>query len=77
LTLPRIILSYIKCDWRIILHLCTPTGSIEHWVVSESQGKLKCRDERSSGWGNLWALGAKPRTSRNININVSSRKTMS
>ncbi|KAG0138539.1 mitochondrial small ribosomal subunit Rsm22-domain-containing protein [Tuber indicum] len=68
LALPRIILPPIKRDGHVILDVCTPTGFIERWVVPKSAGKLEFRDARKSGWGDLWALGAKSRTRRNIKI---------
>ncbi|PWW72196.1 hypothetical protein C7212DRAFT_348900 [Tuber magnatum] len=77
LTLPRIILPPIKRDSHIILDLCTPTGSIEHCAVLKSRRKLEYRDARNSRWGDLWALGAKARISRNVKICGGSRKTMS
>ncbi|KAG0643670.1 hypothetical protein HOY80DRAFT_1020073 [Tuber brumale] len=39
--------------------LCTPTGSIEHWVVPKSLGKLGYKDAGNSGWGGLWGLERK------------------
>ncbi|PWW72195.1 hypothetical protein C7212DRAFT_367193 [Tuber magnatum] len=67
----------IKHDSHIILDLCTATGSIERWVVPQSLGKLEYRDAKKGGWGDLWALGAKARTSQDIKIGGSSRKAMS
>ncbi|KAG0634881.1 hypothetical protein HOY80DRAFT_1140351 [Tuber brumale] len=46
-------------------------------VVPQSLGKLEYRDARKSGWGDLWALGVKACTTRNIKIGGGSRKTMS
>ncbi|CUS07737.1 unnamed protein product, partial [Tuber aestivum] len=62
---PRIVLPPIKRGSHIILDSCTPTRSIKCWVVPKSLGKLEYRDARKSGRGNLWALGAKARASRN------------
>ncbi|KAG0632902.1 hypothetical protein HOY80DRAFT_1141801 [Tuber brumale] len=74
---PPIILPLIKLDSPIILDLHTATGSIEPWVVSKILRKLQYRDTWKRGWGNLWALGAKAPTGRNIKIVGGSRKTMS
>ncbi|CUS15850.1 unnamed protein product, partial [Tuber aestivum] len=68
LTLPRIILPPTKRDSHIILDLGTLMGYIKYWAVPKSLRKLGCRDARNSGWGDLWALGAKARISRNIKI---------
>ena len=67
LTLPRAILPPLKRRGHIILDLCTPSGTLERWTVPRSFGKQAYRDARKSGWGDLWALGAKhrvPRTAR-------------
>ncbi|KAG0633824.1 hypothetical protein HOY80DRAFT_1062453 [Tuber brumale] len=77
LNLKRIILPPIKHGSYIVLDLCTPTGSIEHWVVPQTLRELEHRDVRNSGWGDLWALGAKARINRNVKIREGSRKTRS
>ncbi|KAG0129275.1 hypothetical protein HOY82DRAFT_610918 [Tuber indicum] len=77
LTLPRIILPSIKRDSRILLNLCTPTGSIERWVVPMSPGKSEYREVGKSGASDLWALGAKARTNKNIKVGGGRRKNMS
>ncbi|KAG0130299.1 mitochondrial small ribosomal subunit Rsm22-domain-containing protein [Tuber indicum] len=77
LTLPRIILQPIKSQGHVILNVCTPTGSIESWTVSNSLGKLEYREARKSGWGDLWALGAKSRTRRNVKIGNGNKKLKS
>ncbi|PWW79951.1 hypothetical protein C7212DRAFT_341103 [Tuber magnatum] len=77
LTLPRIILPPIKSHKHITLDVCAPTGSIERWVVPASLGKLEYRDARKSKWGDLWALGAKTRTMRNIKIGGNNNRSMS
>ncbi|KAG0636741.1 hypothetical protein HOY80DRAFT_1053618 [Tuber brumale] len=46
-------------------------------VGPNSLGKLEYRDARKNGWGDLWALGAKARTSRNLKFYGRSKKTMS
>ncbi|KAG0638813.1 hypothetical protein HOY80DRAFT_1046688 [Tuber brumale] len=76
-TLPRVILPPIKHGSHVILHLCTSTGSIEHWAATQNPRKPECRHARKSGWGDLWVLRAKARTSRNIKIGSGSRKTIS
>lgn len=68
LSLPRSILPPIKRDGHVIVDLCTPQGQIERWTVPKSFSKQAYRDARKSQWGDLWALGAKTRTLRNIRI---------
>lgn len=68
LSLPRSILPPIKRDGHVIVDLCTPQGQIERWTVPKSFSKQAYRDARKSRWGDLWALGAKTRTLRNIRI---------
>lgn len=68
LSLPRSILPPIKRDGHVIVDLCTPQGQIERWTVPKSFSKQAYRDARKSRWGDLWALGAKTRTQRNIRI---------
>ncbi|CUS15848.1 unnamed protein product, partial [Tuber aestivum] len=43
---PRIILRPIKCHRHVILDVCTPTGSIERWVIPKSLGTLEYRERR-------------------------------
>lgn len=74
LSLPRTILSPIKPQRHIILDLCTPMGQIERWTVPKSFSKQAYRDARKSRWGDLWALGAKTRVSRNIRLGKPERK---
>ncbi|CUS15093.1 unnamed protein product, partial [Tuber aestivum] len=50
-----------KCDGPVIFNMCTPTGSIERWIVPKSLGKQGLRVASKSGWADLWALGAKSR----------------
>lgn len=68
LSLPRSILPPIKRDGHVIVDLCTPQGQIERWTVPKSFSRQAYRDARKSQWGDLWALGAKTRTLRNIRI---------
>ena len=74
LSLPRAILPPIKRRGHIILDLCTPAGRIERWTVPKSFGRQAYRDARKSSWGDLWALGAKIRTPRNIRIGNKPKK---
>lgn len=68
LSLPRSILPPMKRDGHVIVDLCTPQGQIERWTVPKSFSKQAYRDARKSQWGDLWALGAKTRTPRNIRV---------
>lgn len=74
LSLPRAILPPIKRRGHIILDLCTPAGHIERWTVPKSFGRQAYRDARKSSWGDLWALGAKIRTPRNIRLGAKPKK---
>lgn len=67
-TLPRTILPPLKRHGHIILDVCTTKGNIERWTVPKSLGKVEFRDARKSRWGDLWALDAKTKVSRNIKI---------
>ena len=64
LSLPRAILPPLKRHGHVTLDLCTPSGTLERWVVPKSFSKVAYRDARKSKWGDLWALGAKTRTER-------------
>ena len=64
LTLPRAIWPPLKRQGHVILDLCTPSGTLERWTVPKSFGRQAFRDARKSGWGDLWALGAKTRVLR-------------
>ena len=64
LSLPRAILPPLKRHGHVTLDLCTPSGTLERWVVPRSFSKVAYRDARKSRWGDLWALGAKTRTMR-------------
>ena len=74
LSLPRSILPPMKRRGHVTLDLCTPAGRIERWTVPKSFGKQAYRDARKSSWGDLWALGAKTRTYRNIRLGTQSKK---
>ncbi|KJX99802.1 hypothetical protein TI39_contig351g00018, partial [Zymoseptoria brevis] len=65
LSLPRAILPPMKRTGHVILDVCTPSGTLERWTVPRSFSKQAFRDARKSGWGDLWALGAKTRVLRN------------
>lgn len=68
LSLPRAILPPLKRTGHVILDLCTPSGTLERWTVPRSFSKQAFRDARKSSWGDLWALGAKTRTNRNVRL---------
>ncbi|KAK4117773.1 hypothetical protein N656DRAFT_773980 [Canariomyces notabilis] len=68
LSLPRNILAPIKSKGHVTLDLCTPAGTIERWVVPRSFSKQAYHDARKARWGDLWALGAKTRTLRNVRL---------
>ncbi|KKZ61546.1 hypothetical protein EMCG_03880 [[Emmonsia] crescens] len=68
LSLPRLILPPLKRQGHSTLDLCTPAGKIERWTVPRSFSKQAYRDARKSAWGDLWALGAKSRSPRNIKL---------
>ncbi|KAF2643185.1 hypothetical protein P280DRAFT_467248 [Massarina eburnea CBS 473.64] len=68
LTFPRLILPAIKRRGHITLELCTPAGTLERWTVPRSFSKQAYRDARKARWGDLWALGAKTRTARNVRL---------
>lgn len=67
-TLPRIILDPLKKQGHIILDLCTSEGKMERWTVPKSYGKTAFHDARKSGWGDLWALGAKTKVPKHLKI---------
>ncbi|GAB7356013.1 hypothetical protein MBLNU459_g6635t2 [Dothideomycetes sp. NU459] len=68
LSLPRAVMPPMKRQGHVILDLCTPSGTLERWTVPKSFSKQAYRDARKSAWGDLWALGAKTRTLRNVRI---------
>lgn len=68
LALPRAVWPPMKRRGHVILDLCTPEGKLERWTVPRSHGRQAYRDARKSGWGDLWALGAKTRVPRNIRV---------
>ncbi|KAK0737444.1 mitochondrial small ribosomal subunit Rsm22-domain-containing protein [Apiosordaria backusii] len=68
LSLPRNILPPLKRHGHVTLDMCTPQATIERWVVSKSFSKQAYRDARKAQWGDLWALGAKTRTLRNVRL---------
>ena len=67
-TLPRLILDPLRKQGHILLDVCTSEGEIERWTVPKSYGNIAFRDARKSGWGDLWALGAKTKVPRNIKV---------
>ncbi|KAJ5773618.1 hypothetical protein N7457_008514 [Penicillium paradoxum] len=68
LALPRAIYPPMKRRGHVIFDLCTPAGKIERWTVPRSYSRQAYRDARKSHWGDLWALGAKTRIPRNLNL---------
>ncbi|KAJ5795590.1 uncharacterized protein N7518_004130 [Penicillium psychrosexuale] len=68
LSLPRAIYPPMKRRGHVIFDLCTPAGKIERWTVPRSYSRQAYRDARKSHWGDLWALGAKTRIARNLNL---------
>ncbi|KAJ5130580.1 uncharacterized protein N7515_006619 [Penicillium bovifimosum] len=65
---PRAIYPPMKRRGHVIFDLCTPAGKIERWTVPRSYSRQAYRDARKSNWGDLWALGAKTRIPRNLNL---------
>ncbi|KAF7718459.1 Uncharacterized protein PECH_005945 [Penicillium ucsense] len=68
LSLPRAVYPPIKRRGHVIFDLCTPAGKIERWTVPRSYSRQAYRDARKSNWGDLWALGAKTRIPRKLNL---------
>jgi ribosomal protein RSM22 (predicted rRNA methylase) len=68
LSLPRTILQPIKRKGHVLIDVCTPSGTLERWVVNRKCGKQVFRDARKAQWGDLWALGAKSRTERRVKL---------
>ncbi|CAH0040111.1 unnamed protein product [Clonostachys solani] len=69
-SLPRLILPAIKRKGHVSMDVCTPEGTIERWTVPKSFSKLAYRDARKSRWGDLWALGAKSHTRKEVKAGV-------
>ncbi|KAI9745296.1 MAG: 37S ribosomal protein S22 [Claussenomyces sp. TS43310] len=68
LSLPRAVLSPLKRRGHVTMDLCTPSGTLERWTVPKSFSTQAYRDARKSKWGDLWALGAKTRTVREVRL---------
>lgn len=68
LALPRAVYPPLKRRGHVIFDLCTPAGQIERWTVPRSYSRQAYRDARKSNWGDLWALGAKTRIPRKLNL---------
>ncbi|KAJ5390095.1 uncharacterized protein N7496_001163 [Penicillium cataractarum] len=68
LSLPRAVYPPMKRRGHVIFDLCTPAGKIERWTVPRSFSRQAYRDARKSNWGDLWALGAKTRIPRKLNL---------
>jgi ribosomal protein RSM22 (predicted rRNA methylase) len=72
LSLPRTILTPLKRKGHVLIDVCTPSGTLERWMVSRNRpGKQAFRDARKAQWGDLWALGAKSRTERRVRLGKS------
>jgi len=67
-SLPRAILPPLKRRGHVTLDLCTPSGTLERWTVPKSFSAQAYRDARKSSHGDLWALGAKTRTLREVRL---------
>jgi ribosomal protein RSM22 (predicted rRNA methylase) len=50
------------------MDVCTPAGKIGRWTISKSFSMAAYRDARKANWGDLWALGAKTRVPRNLQL---------
>lgn len=68
LSLPRNIFPPIKRKGHVTLDVCTPSATIERWVVPRSFSRQAYHDARKAQWGDLWALGAKTRTRRSVRL---------
>lgn len=68
MSLPRNVFPPLKRHGHVTFDLCTPAGDIERWTVPKSFSKQAYRDARKAQWGDLWALGAKTRTHREIRL---------
>jgi ribosomal protein RSM22 (predicted rRNA methylase) len=68
LTLPRLVFPPLKRPGHVTVDLCTPAGKIDRWTISKSFSKTAYRDARKASWGDLWALGAKTRVPRNLQL---------
>ncbi|KAK3372378.1 mitochondrial small ribosomal subunit Rsm22-domain-containing protein [Podospora didyma] len=68
LALPRNVLPPLKRHGHVQLDLCTPAGTLERWIVPRSFSAQAYHDARKAQWGDLWALGAKTRTPRNVRL---------
>ncbi|KAL1301601.1 hypothetical protein AAFC00_005831 [Neodothiora populina] len=68
LSLPRAVMPPMKRHGHVIMDVCTPSGTLERWTIPKSFSRQAYRDARKAAWGDLWALGAKTRTNRNMRI---------
>jgi ribosomal protein RSM22 (predicted rRNA methylase) len=71
---PRIVYPPLKRRGHVTMDLCTPAGNIERWTVPKSFGKQAYRDARKSKWGDLWALDAKTKIMRNLQLGTKTEK---
>lgn len=77
LSLPRILWPPLKRSGHVALDVCTPAGKVERWTVAKSSGKVPYKAARKSEWGDLWALGAKTRTTRGLRLGEPERTAKS
>lgn len=56
---PRIMRNPLKRKGHVIMEVCAPSGNIEHWTVTKSQGKEVYRSARNADQGDIWPLGSK------------------
>ncbi|KAF2090106.1 hypothetical protein K490DRAFT_71769 [Saccharata proteae CBS 121410] len=75
LSFPRLILPAIKRRGHVMLDVCTPAGRLERWTVTKGRGRRAYRDARKAQWGDLWALGAKTRVTRNVRLGELGKKS--
>lgn len=71
---PRVVYPPLKRRGHVTMDLCTPAGKIERWTVPKSFGKQAYRDARKSKWGDLWALDAKTKIMRNLQLGTKTEK---
>lgn len=64
---PRILSPPTKRDKHVIMNMCAPSGTVEQWTVTKSQGKQEYHDARKADGGDLWALDAKVKVARGGN----------
>ncbi len=68
LTFPRLVFPPLKRPGHVTIDVCTPAGKIDRWTISKSFSRAAYSDARKASWGDLWALGAKTRVPRNLQL---------